>query len=60
MSEIAIAENSAALLDAALDAAGGLDRWPSAHSGPRTSWKEGPVQVVGFALNRRRLSRRQR
>ena len=27
MSEIAIAENSAALLDAALDAAGGLERW---------------------------------
>ena len=27
MSEIAIAENSVALLDAALDAAGGLERW---------------------------------
>jgi hypothetical protein len=27
MTEIAITENSAALLDAALDAAGGLERW---------------------------------
>jgi hypothetical protein len=27
MSEIAIAENSVDLLDAALEAAGGLDRW---------------------------------